>query len=121
MTERKIRRKYRALPISLTTATASATTIRMDDVAGGALFIGTHATSSAAQTLQLWGAERLDASIWGRVYAADGSAADITLAPSTVTAQVYSLPDAAYGLGAVRLVSGTTHSTAATAIVMLKT
>lgn len=119
--EPKIRRKYKSFPISLTTATASATTLRLDDVAGGAIFIGTHATSSASQTLQLWGAATPDATSFGRVYAADGSAADITLAPSTATPQVYSLPDAAFGLGAVRLVPATTHATAATAIVMLKT
>lgn len=121
MSEPKIRRKYKALPITLTTATASATTIRLDDVAGGAIFIGTHATSSASQTLQLWGATATDAAVFGRVYSADGSAADITLTPSTVTPQVYSLPDAAYGLGAVRVVSGTTHSTSAEAVVMIKT
>ena len=118
MADPKIRRKFKAVPITLTTATASATTIRWDDVAGGALFLGT--VSTAATTLQLWGSTDVDGS-WGRVYAADGSAADITLAPSTVTPQVYSLPDAAYGLGAIRIVSGATHSTAATAVVMLKT
>lgn len=119
--EPKIRRKFKSLPVTLTTATASATTLRWDDVAGGSIFVGTHATSSASQTLQLWGAATVDATSWGRVYASDGSAADITLAPSTVTPQVYALPDAAYGLGAIRIVSGTTHSTSAAAVVMLKT
>ena len=37
MSDQKIRRKYKSLPITLTTATASATTLRWDDVAGGAL------------------------------------------------------------------------------------
>lgn len=118
MAEPKIRRKFKSLPITLTTATASATTIRWDDVAGGALFLGT--VSTASTTLQLWGSATVDGS-WGRVYAADGSAADITLDPSTVTPQVYSLPDAAYGVGALRIVSANTHATAATAVVMLKT
>lgn len=121
MADPKIRRKYKALPVSLTTDTSAATTLRWDDVAGGAIYVGTHATSSAAQTLQLWGATNDAAANWGRIYAADGSAADITLAPSTVTPQVYSLPDAAYALGAIRVVSGTTHSTSAVAVVMLKT
>lgn len=118
MADPKIRRKFKAVPITLTTATASATTIRWDDVAGGALHLGTVSTS--ANSLQLWAATSVDGT-WGRVYAADGSAADITLAPSTVTPQVYALPDAAYGVGALRIVSANTHSTAATAVVMLKT
>lgn len=118
MSEPKIRRKYKSLPITLTTATASATTIRWDDVAGGSLYMGTVVTN--ASTLQLWASTAVDGN-WGRVYAADGSAADITLAPSTTQPRVYSLPDAAYGVGALRIVSGDTHSTAAVAVVMLKT
>lgn len=117
MSDQKIRRKYKALPITLTTATASATTLRWDDVAGGALYMGTVSTS--ASTLQLWASSAVDGS-WGRVYGADGSAADITLAPSATQGRVYNLPDAAFGAGALRIVSGDTHSTAATAIVMLK-
>ena len=119
MSEPKIRRKYKSLPIALTTATQSATTIRWDDVAGGSVYIGTGSTATS-QTLQLWASPTLDGN-WGRVYAADGSAADITLAPSTVTPQVYALPDAAYGVGALRIVAGSTNSTSATAVVMLKT
>ena len=117
MSDQKIRRKYKSLPITLTTATASATTLRWDDVAGGALNMGTVSTSAA--TLQLWASTSVDGN-WGRVYAADGSAADITLAPSASQPRVYSLPDAAYGVGALRIVSGDTHSTAAVAVVMLK-
>ena len=118
MAEPKIRRKYKSLPITLTTATASATVLRWDDVAGGALYMGTVVTNAA--TLQLWASPAVDGN-WGRVYAADGSAADITLAPSTTQPRVYSLPDAAYGVGALRIVSGDTHSTNAVAVVMLKT
>ena len=118
MADPKIRRKFKAVPITLTTATASATTIRWDDVAGGALYVGTQNTAST--TLQLWGAIGVDGP-WGRVYAADGSAADITLAPSTTQPRVYAMPDAAYGVGALRIVSLTTNSTSATAVVMLKT
>lgn len=119
MADPKIRRKYKSVPISLTTATQSATAIRWDDVAGGSVYLGTVSTA-ASQTLQLWASASLDGP-WGRVYAADGSAADITLAPSTVTPQVYALPDASYGVGALRIVAGSTNSTSATAVVMLKT
>jgi hypothetical protein len=118
MAEPKIRRKYKSLPVTLTTATANATTIRWDDVAGGAVWVSTVVTA-ASQTLQVWASPTVDGN-WGRVYAADGSAADITLAPSTTTPQVYSLPDAAYGVGAIRIVAGSTNSTNATAVVMLK-
>lgn len=118
MADPKIRRKFKAVPITLTTATQSATIIRWDDVAGGSLYVGTQSTAST--TLQLWGAISVDGP-WGRVYAADGSAADITLAPSTTQPRVYAIPDAAYGLGALRVVSLTTNSTSATAVVTLKT
>ena len=118
MAEPKIRRRFKSVPITLTTATQSATILRWDDVAGGALYMGTVSTN--ASTLQLWASPSQDGP-WGRVYAADGSAADITLSPSTTQPRVYALPDACYGVGALRLVSGTTNSTAATAVVMLKT
>ena len=118
MAEPKIRRKYKSLPISLSTATEVATTLRWDDVAGGALLMGTVSTNAA--TLQLWASGSTDGS-FGRVYNADGSAADITLAPSTTQPRVYALPDACYGVGALKIVSGATHSTSATAVVMLKT
>jgi hypothetical protein len=118
VSEPKIRRKYKAIPITLTTATQSATILRWDDVAGGALHMSTVSTNAA--TLQLWAAPTVDGQ-WGRVYAADGSASDITLAPSTTQPRVYALPDACYGVGALRIVSGATNSTSATAVVMLKT
>lgn len=35
--EPKIRRKFKALPVTVATGTASATTIRWDDAAGGAI------------------------------------------------------------------------------------
>lgn len=117
MSEPKIRRKYRAVPITLSTATASATTLRLDDVAGGALFMGTCSTNAA--TLQLWGATSVDGT-FGRLYGADGVASNMTLSPSITEGRVYNLPDAAYGVGALKIVAGDTHSTSASATVMLK-
>lgn len=116
--EPKIRRKFKALPITLSTATQVATTIRWDDVAGGAVLMGTVSTNAA--TLQLWCSGTTDGT-FGRLYKDDGSVADITLAPSATVPRVYSLPDAAYGAGALKIVSGDTHSTAATCTVLLKT
>jgi hypothetical protein len=115
--EPKIRRKFKAVPITLSTSTAIATTLRWDDVAGGALEMGT--VSTAATTLQLWASDTVSGP-YGRLYKVDGSAADLTLSPSTTEARVYALPDECYGVGALKIVSVSTNSTAATCVVMLK-
>lgn len=116
--EPKIRRKFKAIPITLTTSSVSSTTLRFDDIAGGTLEMGTVSTS--VTTIQCWGSDAIT-STYGRVYNADGSAADITLAPSTTEARVYALPDAVFGVGALRLVANNAASTAAVCIVTLKT
>lgn len=116
--EPKIRRKFKAIPVTLTTSSASSTTLRFDDIAGGSLEMGTVATN--VTTIQCWGSDAIT-STYGRIYNADGSAADITLAPSATEARVYSLPDACFGVGALRLVANHTLATAAVCIVTLKT
>ena len=116
--EPKIRRKFKAIGVTLSTATASATTLRWDDVAGGTLEMGT--VSTAATTIQVWASDSTS-STFGRLYNADGSSADITLAPSTTEARVYALPDACYGAGAIKLVAGNTAATSAVCIVTMKT
>lgn len=118
MTEPKIKRKFRAVPITLSTATTVATTLRWDDVAGGALEIGTVSTN--ATTLQVWAADNADGPFY-RLRKLDGSVADITLSPSTTQGAVYPLPDETFACGAIKIVSATTNSTAASAVVMLKT
>jgi hypothetical protein len=118
MSEPKIRRKFKAIAVTLTTSTASATTLRWDDVAGGALEMGT--VSTAVTTIQVWASDAMT-STFGRLHKSDGSAADITLAASTTEARVYALPDEVYGCGAIRLVANNAAATAATAIVTLKT
>lgn len=117
MSEPKIRRKFKAIPVTLATSTAAATTLRWDDVAGGSLEMGTVAT--AVTTIQVWGSDATTGT-FGRLYKVDGSAADMTLAPSTTEARVYALPDEVYGCGAIRLVANNAAATAATAIVMMK-
>ena len=116
--EPKIRRKFKAIPITLTTSSASATTLRFDDVAGGTLEMGTVATN--VTTIQCWASDAIT-STYGRLYGSDGAAADITLAPSTTEARVYALPDASFATGALRLVANHTLATAAVCIVTLKT
>jgi len=118
MSEPKIRRKFKAVGITLSTATASATTLRWDDVAGGTLEMGT--VSTAATTIQVWASEATAGS-FGRLYDSSGAAADITLSPSTTESRVYALPDACYGAGAIKLVAGSTAATAAVCIVTMKT
>lgn len=119
MSEPKIRRKFKAIPVTLTTVVEAATTLRWDDVAGGTLEMGTSSTA-ASQTIRIWASDAVTGQ-FGRLYKTDGSAADITLAPSSTEVRVYALPDEVYGCGAIKIVAGTTHSTAATCIVTLKT
>ena len=117
MSEFKIKRKVRTFTITLGTATAAATTLRADDMAGGVISVGTMLTASS--TLQCWGAVA-EAGPYRRVYGADGSAADITLAPSTSDGRIYSLPDAVFALPYVRIVSGATNSTGTVGVVSFK-
>ncbi len=118
MSEPKIRRKFKAVPVTLSTAVATATALRWDDVAGGTLEMGT--VSTAATSIQVWASDAT-AGTFGRLYDASGSAADITLAPSATEARVYALPDACYGAGAIKLVAGQAAATAAVCIVTMKT
>lgn len=117
MSEIKIKRRTRGVNITLGTATADATTIRVDDMAGGCISVGTMLTASA--TLQCWGSI-LEAGPYRRVYGSDGSAADITLAPSTSDGRIYSLPDAIFAVPFVRIVSGATNSTGTAGILSFK-
>lgn len=117
MSEIRIKRRNRTIPLTLGTAVDAATAIRLDDMAGGVISVS--ALSTAATTLQLFGATS-EAGSYGRVYDASGSAADITLAPDSSASQVYSLPDAVYALPYVRIVSGSTEATSVAAVVALK-
>lgn len=118
MPDPKIRRKFKAIPVTLSTSTASATTLRWDDVAGGSVQVGTMSTNAA--TFQIWASNAVDGT-FARLRKVDGTVADITLSPSTVTGSIYAMPDETYGCGAVKVVAGDTNSTSATCIVMMKT
>ena len=117
MSEIKIKRRVRNVTITLGTATAAATTIRTDDMAGGCISVGTMLTASA--TLQCWGSVA-EAGPYRRVYDSSGAAADVTLAPSTSDGRIYSLPDALFSVPFVRIVSGATNSTGTVGIVSFK-
>lgn len=117
MPEPKIKRKFRAFSVPLTTSTLTAVSIRFDDVAGGAIELGTSATTFA--TISIWGSES-PTSTFGKVYKADGSVCSVSLAQSQTESRVYALPDECYGLGAVRLIADQPSGTAASCVVMLK-
>lgn len=117
MSEVKLRRRSRQVSITLTTATGSATTLRLDDFAGGVVDCGTMSTN--ATTLQVWAAAA-EAGPYGRLRKVDGSAAEITLSPSTTERRVYALPDEVFAVPFMRVVSGTTNSTGTVCIVTLK-
>jgi hypothetical protein len=117
MSEIKIRRRSRDLAITLHSTTTLATTLRMEDFAGGVVELGTMSTN--ATTLQVWGASA-DAGPYCRLYKTDGSVADLTLAPSTADRRMYALPDEVFAVPFLKLVSGTTNSTGTTGIVSLK-
>jgi hypothetical protein len=117
LSEIHIQRKTRQYTWTLGTATASAAVLRMEDMAGGVVSVGTMVT--AAVSLQCFGSVT-ESGPYGRVYDSSGAAADITLAPSTAERRLYSLPDAVYGVPYLLIVSGTTNSTGTVAVVSLK-
>jgi hypothetical protein len=117
MSEVKLRRRSRQVSITLTTATGSAATLRLEDFAGGVVDCGTMSTN--ATSLQVWAASA-DAGPYGRLRKTDGSATDITLSPSTTERRIYALPDEVFAVPFVRLVSATTNSTGTVCIVTLK-
>jgi hypothetical protein len=115
--EPKIKRKFRSFGVSLTTSEPTSLAIRVDDVAGGGLVMGTVATS--ATTLAVWGAADT-VGPFGLLRDRDGDAVDIKLSSSTSQARVYPFPDECYGLGAIKIVANQTAATSAACIVMLK-
>ena len=117
MSEVSIKRRSRGVSLGVGTSTSTATTMRLDDMAGGCISVGTMAT--AASTYQCWGSTE-ESGPYRRVYGADGSAADITLAPSSTEGRVYSLPDAIFAVPFVRIVSDSASSTVLTAQVTFK-
>ena len=117
MSEIKIKRRVRNVSITLSTSTSSATTLRLDDMAGAMVSLATMSTN--ASSLHLYGAEAEDGS-YRRVYDSAGSPANITLQPSTSVGTMYAMPDAAFGLSWCKIVSGDTNSTGVSGIVTFK-
>lgn len=114
MSQVKIKRQFRVVNVTITTATETSTTLRTEDMAGAVVQIGTISTNAA--TFQIFG-NASETGTFARLYDASGSAADITLVPSEV-ASVYALPDAAYALPFTKIVSGTTNSDCVATVVV---
>jgi hypothetical protein len=117
MSESKIRRKSRFNTFTLSTSTAVAQTLPMFDMAGGVVSVGTMSTEATA--IQLFVSDT-DTGPFRRLYNADGSAADITLAPSSTEGRAYALPDAVFAAQYVKLLSATTNSTGTSGVVVFK-
>jgi len=117
MSHVKIKRYERDVSITLHTTTTLATTIRMDDMAGGV--VNTPTISTNATSLQMWGSNT-EAGTFRQLYKVDGSAVAITLAPSTNVGRIYALPDECYALSFLKIVSATTNSTGSVCVVSLK-
>jgi hypothetical protein len=120
MSEIKIKRRVRSFPITLHSTTSLATTLRMEDYAGGALSLPAFSqAATTASDLRVFGSES-DTGTFRRVYGADGEAADIKLSPSSTEARIYNLPDAAFAVPYVKILSGGTTSTGTSGVVMFK-
>lgn len=117
MSEVKIKRRQRTVNITLSTSTSAASTLRMDDMAGGIVSLGTMSTN--ASTLHMYAAEAEDGS-YRRLYDYAGSPANIALQPSTSVGTSYGFPDAAFAAPWLKIVSGDTNSTGVTGFVTFK-
>ena len=117
MSEVKIKRRLRSVSVTLSTSTSLATTVRVDDVATGAIHLGTMSTN--ASTIQVFSAPS-ESGTFARLYRYDGNSADILLVPSTTLGRSYTLPDDVYGAAWVKFVSGGTHTEGMTGNVVMK-
>jgi hypothetical protein len=115
MSQVKIKRNFRVATATVATATASCTTLRLEDMAGAVVQLPTITT--AAATINVWGSTT-DTGTFAQLYDSSGSAASITLAPSTTNQTMYALPDAAYAVPYVKLVAANTNATATVSVVM---
>jgi len=115
MSQVRIRRSFRVVTATVTTATASCTTLRLEDMAGAVMQLPTITTNAA--TINVWG-NVTDTGIFAQLYDSSGAVAAVTLVPSTNNPTMYALPDASYAVPYVKLVAANTNATAVTTIVM---
>jgi hypothetical protein len=118
MSEVKIKRRIRSVSVSLHTATSSATTVRLDDMAGGVVSLGTISTS--VTRIAVHGSDT-EGGAFRPLYGPDGSVSEIVLTdPATAPGKIYSLPDAAFALPFVKLVPNNAAANSVSCSVVLK-
>lgn len=100
-----IRRRGRRQDVTIGTSTSTASTLRVDDVAAGIVFV---AAITATATLTLYAAPSADAGFLP-LMAADGSPSTIDIGPAPAA---YSLPPETRGAHLLRLVSDADIGTA---------
>ena len=116
MSQVKIKRQFRVVSATIATATASCTTLRLEDMASAVVQLPTLASSGAV--IQVWG-NTTDTGTFTQCYGSDGSAATITVpANSTNVGTTVALPSAAYGLAYAKLVAVSTNATAAATVIL---
>jgi hypothetical protein len=104
--------KTRNLPVTVGTAVASSTAMLMGDMAAGIVHVD---GVTASHTLAVYGSS--DGTTFVPLYGFDGQPATVSV--NAVSGSVV-LPDTAYPLRFVKLVSGTDLGTAASVVISLK-
>jgi hypothetical protein len=117
MSDSKIRRKSKAHPFTLSTATSVANTIPMFDMAGGIVEVGTMSTN--ATQLNLWVSD-VEAGPFYQLFDKDGAVVKINLSASTADGRAYAMPDEVFAAQFIKFVSATTNSTGTVGTVMFK-
>ena len=115
MSQVRIRRSFRVVTATVTTATSTCTTLRLEDMAAAVMQLPTITTNAA--TINVWG-NITDTGTFAQLYDSSGSLAAITLAPSTSNPTMYALPDSSFAVPYLRLVAADTNATAVVSIVM---
>lgn len=116
MSQVKIKRQFRVVTATIATATASSTTLRLEDMASAVVQLPVLGTSGAV--VQVWG-NTTDTGTFTQLYGADGVASTITVpANATNVGTSVALPAAANGLAYIKLVASATGATAAASITM---
>jgi hypothetical protein len=113
MSQVKIRRLSRSVTATISTSSASSSTLRLDDMAAAAVQLPAVAASG---TLQVWG-NSTDTGTFVQAYGADGVAATITIpAAATANGTVYTMPAIAAAVPYVKLVAAAAGVTASATV-----
>jgi hypothetical protein len=117
MADPKIRRRTRSFDVTLTSNVSSSGVIRLEDAAGGSVMIAAGETDTEfATAVQVWASDS-PAGQFSRLHTDGGEAVNLTIARDSVNSTIYAMPDECYGVGAIKLVTQSTHLTAAIVIV----